>query len=300
MRAREIATHLLGRLVGEDNECRRLAPLYCAQADELSVLLWPKDIALAKKKPCGALICSLEWAAEYASDLQSPLIVIEDFFEAFTALSSIFRPTNFAARIGAETIIGQGAVIEEGVIIGAHCQIGVKAVIHRGSVIGDRVRIGAGSVIGAEAFAPYGLEKVCNLPSLGSVLIENDVRLGAVCTVDRGLIGRTTIKNNTLMDNMVHIGHDSLVGENVVIAAQSALAGFVQLENEVTLGGQVGVAPHAVLKQGCRISAKSLVRGVIGAYELWSGNPSVPHKMYLKEHKERFKKYRGQHGSNRL
>ncbi len=314
MQARDVAAYLEGRLIGDDNECRRLAPLYCAESDELSILLWPKDIISAKKTSCAALLCSLEWAAEYASDFQSPVIVIEDFVQAFYRLSSLFgaeklEQKNIAesaiieegalikkAHINAGSCIGSGAIIEDNVVIGAQCRIGSRAIIHHGTLIGDGVEIGAGAVIGSPAFAPYGVKKVHNLPSLGSVVIENGVRVGALCTVDRGLIGRTHIKKNTLIDNMVHVGHDALVGENVLIAAQSALAGFVQLENEVTLGGQVGIAPHAVLKKGSRISGKSFVHGNVGAYEIWSGNPSVPHRIYLKEHSERLRRYRGKNG----
>ena len=90
-------------------------------------------------------------------------------------------------------------------------------------------------------------------------MLENNIRIGALCTVDRGLIGATLIKNNCLIDNHVHIGHDVELSAKVVIAAQTGLAGFVQIGEGATLGGQTGVAPHVVIGAYARVSAKTLV-----------------------------------------
>jgi UDP-3-O-[3-hydroxymyristoyl] glucosamine N-acyltransferase len=316
MFASEIALAIGGRLIGDNVRCARLSPLYCAALDDLSILAWSQDIRLAKKASFGALLISSDWAADYLLEIDGPLIVIEDFFSAFSTLRSLLdagllqdepKLENAAisplarlspharvgcAIIGEHSVIEAGVVIEDQVSIGRGCHIKAGAVIHGGTTIANDVVIGANTVVASQAFAPYGFETIKNLPSLGSVVIEEGVRVGALCTIDRGLIGRTRIKKNTLLDNMVHIGHDVVVGEQVIIAAQTALAGFVQVENSVTLGGQVGLAPHAVIGQGARISAKSLVRGKVDAYEIRSGNPSLPHRIYLKDYAQKIRQSR--------
>ncbi len=316
MFAGEVAAILNGRLIGDNLQCLRLSPLYCATSEDLTFLAWPKDISLAKKAPFGALLISADWAADYLSEINGSVIVIENFLEAFVALRALLDKGMFAgekridckkvspeaqislsanighACIGAHSVIAPNVVIEDDVKIGARCHIGAGVIIHRGTRIGDEVSIGANTVVGSQAYAPYGFDKTVNFPSLGSVVIEDKVRIGALCSIDRGLIGRTHIRENTAIDNMIHIGHDVMIGKNVLIAAQTALAGFVQVGDDVTLGGQVGVLPHSVIGPGARISGKSLARGKIGAHEIWSGNPSMPHKIYLKDYGERLRRHR--------
>jgi UDP-3-O-[3-hydroxymyristoyl] glucosamine N-acyltransferase len=122
------------------------------------------------------------------------------------------------------------------------------------------------------------------LPSLGAVLIEDGASIGALCSIAKALIGVTTIGEASQLDNMVHCGHDAVIGKNVVIAAQSGLAGFAQIGDGVTIGGQSGVAPHVVIEHSARLSGKSFAHKDIRAFEIWSGNPSLPHALYLRDY----------------
>lgn len=290
-------------MLGEDRLILAMRPLYAAGPGDLSVLLWPKDIRWAQKIPTACLLTTVALAADYADVVCSPMLVVGDMPEAFACLAQIFSPAFKVhersvaetaevhpqaqvgrAIIGPHAIIGPNVVIEDDVAVGPTCVIGAGSVLLAGTKIGQRVKIGQLSVIGSEAFAPLGEEHCQALPSLGGVMIDDDVRVGTHCTVDRGLIGFTHIKARSLLDNQVHVGHDASIGEDVVIAAQSALAGFVVLMNGVTLGGQVGVAPHVRVGEGSRISGKSGVHCDIGAYQAWSGNPCVPHEQYLRGH----------------
>lgn len=307
MLARTLASVLNGRFIGDDVSVSAIAHLFCAQRDELAFVIWPQDIRVAKKTKAACIIVNLDIAAEYAADFPSSLIVVDNLRDTFhqmrallndgqlrqaskvtkTSISTAFVDITARvglAQIGEATSVGPHAVLGDQVVIGNRCQIGAGVVIHRDTIIGDDVVIGANTVIGSHAFAPFGLSAVENLSSLGNVVIDNKVRLGALCTVDRGLIASTHVQENTLIDNMVHLGHDVLIGKNVIIAAQSGIAGCARLGDDVTLGGQVGIAPHVFIDEGARISGKSMVHGNVKKRQVWSGNPSVPHAIYLREY----------------
>lgn len=298
--------------MGEDVELFRLAPLYCATNDDMSIALWPKDTRLAKKTKARCLIASLDWAADYTDEIPCSLIAVSDFLLVFKTLSflqkdTFFRPfdpvaTRFIdqraiisakAHIGRAHIasdafiegnafIGDDVVIEEGVIISA------GAVIHGPSHIGRLSRIGSNSVIGTAAFVPYLGH---TLASLGGVIIGPNVELGALCTVDRGLVGITRIMDKSRIDNMVHVGHDVFIGSDVAVAAQSGFAGFAQVHDGVSIGGQSGVGPQVVIGKGARLSGKSFAHSDIKPFELWSGNPALPHDRYLRAY-ARDKRYK--------
>lgn len=177
------------------------------------------------------------------------LLISDDPFRDFNKLTAFFKPFQQAvaliapsAQIGENTIIQPGAFIGNNVKIGKNCLIHTNVSIYDNCIIGDNVTIHAGTVLGADAFyykkRPEGFDK---LISGGRVVIENDVDLGALCTIDRGVSGDTTIKNGTKIDNQVHIGHDTIVGERCLIASQTGIAGCVVIEDEVTIWGQVGM-----------------------------------------------------------
>jgi UDP-3-O-[3-hydroxymyristoyl] glucosamine N-acyltransferase len=305
MFARELSSLMGGRLIGEDVQLLGLAPLYGATSSDLSFMAWPKDGRLAKKTSAGAIIAPSDWVAEYADECQSALIAVGDIAKSFAVLADLqsrdlFKPWPRVisqkispgatlcksarvglACIGDQTKIGSFSMIGDDVVIGQGSIIGSHVVIEGPARIGDNCVIGSSSVIGAEAFVPLFSAM---LPSLGGVLIENDVSLGALCSVAKGLIGQTTIRQECRLDNMVHCGHDVIIGRGVAIAAQSGLAGFVQVGDGVSIGGQSGVAPHVVIEHSARLSGKSFAHKNMGAFEVWSGNPSLPHALYLREY----------------
>lgn len=298
MLSSQIAQSLKGRLLLEDVDLLQVAPLFMAGPSELSAVIWPTDIGLLKKSKAGAVLIDTGTAASFADEISIPMIVVDDFFEAFTKLKEWFLPKNIRPEIkksasvhksaqvgqsfiGEGCVIGPNVVIHDGVTIKDHAVIEAGVVIYPEVFIGEGSVIKANSVIGSEGFVPYG-DPAQNLPCLGRVIIEDQVRIGALCTIDRGLLGPTTIKARALIDNLVHIGHDSIVGKNSIIAGQSGLAGFVCLGERVTCGGQVGIVPHIKVGDNARISGKSLVHCDIKSQEIWSGNPCMPHGIYLR------------------
>lgn len=291
MRARTLATFLDGRSFGDDVELVALEGLSCAERNHVAIALWPKDVRRAKVSTAGCIIAASSMAADHLDQWPMGAIVVEDFHDTFAKLhtlksNGIFPPHTHEddARIGEGTSIARTAVIAPNARIGANCVVSHGVAIYDEVVIGNDCVIGANTVIGSEAFVPFGDEDAKLLPSLGRVVIGDGVRIGASCAIDRGLIGATTIKNYTLIDNLVHIGHDVSIGANVIIAAQSGFAGLVVVEDFVTIGGQVGIAPHVTVAYGARISGKSMVHCDIKMHEIWSGNPAVPHALYLRAH----------------
>jgi len=141
--------------------------------------------------------------------------------------------------------------------------------IYDETVIGDHVTIHAGTVLGADAFyykrRADGYDK---LRSSGNVVIEDDVDIGALCTIDRGVTGSTTVGNGTKLDNQVHVGHDTVIGAHCLIASQTGIAGCVIVEDEVTLWGQVGT------NSGITIGKKAVIMGQTGVTKSVAGGKS--------------------------
>ena len=201
------------------------------------------------------------------------LLLSDDPFRDFNKLTMHFKPFQKAtahispsATIGAHTIIQPGAFIGNNVTIGDHCVIHSNVAIYDDCVLGNNVTIHAGTVLGADAFyyknRPEGFDK---LRSGGRVVIEDDVDLGALCTIDRGVTGDTTIKQGTKIDNQVHVGHDTVIGKKCLFASQVGIAGCVIIEDEVTLWGQVGVT------SGITIGAKAVVLAQSGVSKSLEG-----------------------------
>ena len=193
------------------------------------------------------------------------LLISDDPFRDFNKLTDFFKPFQKAtaliapsARIGENTVVQPGTFVGNNVVIGNNCRIHSNVSIYDDCVIGDNVTIHAGTVLGADAFyykkRPEGFDK---LKSGGRVVIEDNVDLGALCTIDRGVTGDTTIKKGTKIDNQVHIGHDTVVGEKCLIASQTGIAGCVVIENEVTIWGQVGMTSGITIGEKAVILAQS-------------------------------------------
>ncbi len=189
-------------------------------------------------------------------------------------------------RIANGTTIGAGTSIGDDVTIGENCTIHANVTIYPEVVIGRRVVIHSGAVLGADGFGFVLSEGHWeNFPQIGRVEIGDDVEIGANSCVDRAALGVTRIGNGTKLDNMVHIGHNCSIGHDVVIAAQTGLAGGVVVEDFVVIGGQVGIGDkariesRAVLGSGCGILTSKIVRQ---GQTVW-GTPARPLKMYLEQ-----------------
>ena len=197
---------------------------------------------------------------------------LTDFFKPFVKAFSLVAPT---AVIGKNTIIQPGAFIGNNVKIGKNCLIHSNVSVYDDCIIGDNVTIHAGTVLGADAFyykkRPEGFDK---LKSGGRVVIEDNVDLGALCTIDKGVTGDTTIKKGTKIDNQVHIGHDTVVGEKCLIASQTGIAGCVVIEDEVTIWGQVGMTSAITIGKKAVILAQSGVSKSLEGNQTYFGYPA--------------------------
>ena len=219
------------------------------------------------------------------------LLISDDPFRDFNKLTAFFKPFQQAvaliapsAQVGENTIIQPGAFIGNNVKIGKNCLIHTNVSIYDNCIIGDNVTIHAGTVLGADAFyykkRPEGFDK---LISGGRVVIENDVDLGALCTIDRGVSGDTTIKNGTKIDNQVHIGHDTIVGERCLIASQTGIAGCVVIEDEVTIWGQVGMTSGITVGKKAVILAQSGISKSLEGGQTYFGYPAGEAREKYKE-----------------
>ena len=157
------------------------------------------------------------------------------------------------AEIASGTWIGAGSVIGAGVRIGSDCSMYPNVTIYPGTSLGDRVIVHSGAVLGSDGFG-YVRDRVSGhhekFPQIGTLEIDDDVEIGANSTIDRGALEVTRIGRGAKIDNLVHIGHNCQIGEDVVIAAQAGLSGSITVENNVILGGQVGIGEHARIEEG--------------------------------------------------
>jgi UDP-3-O-[3-hydroxymyristoyl] glucosamine N-acyltransferase len=204
------------------------------------------------------------------------LLISDDPFRDFNKLTNHFKPFQFSnVAIASSAKIGEGTVIQPNTFVGNHVVIGKNCLIHSNvsiydhTIIGDNVIIHAGTILGADAFYyKKRAEGFDQLISGGRVVIENNVGIGALCTIDKGVTGDTTIGEGTKIDNQVHVGHDTVIGKKCLIASQTGIAGCVVIEDEVTLWGQVGTT------SGITIGAKAVVLGQTGVTKSIEGGKS--------------------------
>jgi UDP-3-O-[3-hydroxymyristoyl] glucosamine N-acyltransferase len=212
------------------------------------------------------------------------LLICAEPFEAYLKIVKHFRP--FAAShqlISESAIIGEGTVLMPGAFVGNHVTIGKNCIIHPNvsiydyTVIGNNVIIQSGTVIGSDAFY-YNTKKnrdvwYKKMESCGRVVIEDDVEIGAACTIDKGVSHDTVIGRGTKFDNQVHIGHDSVIGKNCLFAAQVGVAGAVEIKDGVVLWGQVGVSKTLTIGENAVVYAQSGVPDSIEGNKSYFGTP---------------------------
>lgn len=222
------------------------------------------------------------------------LLVVKEPFEAYCRIVNHFRPFEPANKpISESAVIGEGTVVYPTAFIGHHVIIGKNCIIHPQvtimdhCVIGDNVIIQSGSVIGGDAFYYNGKKNrevwYKKMPSCGRVIIEDEVEIGAGCTIDRGVSHDTVIGKGTKMDNMIHIGHDTVIGKNCLIAAQVGIAGVVNLGEGVILWGQVGVSKTLTIGDNAVVYAQSGVPKSIEGGQTYFGSPVETAKTKMKE-----------------
>lgn len=191
--------------------------------------------------------------------------------------------------IGENVTIAEGSRVLPGCVIMPGCSLGKgtllfpNVTLYPETKIGENVLIHAGSVIGSDGF---GYNQVSGehkkIYHIGNVVIEDDVEIGANCTIDRGTFGSTIIGKGSKLDNMAHVAHNCIVGQNVIICGQSGLAGSVKVGDFSMLSGHVGVAPGVTVGEKCQIGGHSGVTGDVESGQIYSGYPARPLREWLR------------------
>ncbi len=302
--AAEIAEHLQGEVVGEPST--PLAGFASAEAAKAGDLTFAENdyyFTRAEAGAASAILVPTEFtqSAKTLIRVKNPRVafarVLPLFFppathpkgvhpSAVVAPDAVVDPT---ASVGALCVLGAGVrigprtVVESGCHIGDRCEIGEDAhlfprvTLYPAVRLGNRVSIHSGTVIGSDGFGyVFDGGRHIKIPQVGTVVIQDDVEIGANVTIDRGALGPTVIGLGTKIDNLVQVGHNVVIGEHSVLVAQVGVAGSTRLGSRVTLGGQVGVAGHLKLGNEVTVAAQSGVMHHIPDGEKWLGSPARP------------------------
>jgi len=245
------------------------------------------------------------------------LIYVQDPYTAFSVLLDKFNPPLYASKSGVElpsfadpsvilpeeiylgafSYLGKGVQLGRGVKVYPHVYVGDNVTvgencilfpgvkIYENCVLGNRVIIHAGSIIGADGFgfAPQLDGTFKKINQTGNVIIDDDVEIGANCTVDRATVGSTRIRQGVKLDNLIQIAHNVEIGANTVIAAQTGISGSTKLGENCLLGGQVGIAGHITLAAGTQIGAQSGIGKSTSKTNLkFRGSPVQPYQDALR------------------
>lgn len=309
MKVREIAEFVGGRLHGDpETEILSVADIRLASAGQIGFLdgakgSFPKTdascvlVPLAFEVPDShTFICvdkpklafsriaaMLHGPKDRGPEIHGTAIIAENARVADRVFVGAYVCIGEGSEIGDGTQIRAGAKIGDSVHIGKDCVIHPNVFIEDGCTLGDGVILHSGVVIGADGFGYVQDENGTHLkfPQIGTVVIDDNVEIGANSCVDRGALGETRIGEGTKIDNLVQIAHNVQVGKNCIIAALSGISGSSVLEDDVVLAGQVGIADHVVLKRGVIIGAKSAVfPNKIIHSGFWCGIPAQPIEDY--------------------
>ncbi len=317
MKAKEIAEMLAARVVGGcDATVTGVASLAIATARDLSFVEDAKFVEAAGSSKAGVLI-----VGEFDVSLlgRRTLIITKHprlgFAKAGAVIarqarnatgvhpSAVVDPS---ARLGEETSVGTHAYVGPGVTvgrgtsvgpgcmllgdieIGEDCELVARVTVYPKTKIGNRTIVQAGAVLGSDGFGfvPDAQGRFHKFPQIGTLEIGDDVEIGANSTVDRGALDATVIGNGVKLDNLVHVGHNANLGENVVIAAQTGVSGSSIVEKNVLIGGQVGIADHVTIEEGAILGAQAGIpsnKVIRGKGVVFWGTPARPIREYLKE-----------------
>lgn len=284
------------------------APFDAAGSDEITYAGTDRFLKKIDETGAGAVIVPRSFRSE-----SRDLIKVDNPQVAFARVLGHFNPPERpsetispAAHIGKQFECGAGASIAPHAVVGDQVTIGARVVFHPGVVIGNRVTIGddttlypnvtiredcrigsrviihAGTVIGSDG---YGFtqdgDKHVKIPQLGYVQIDDDVEIGAVNTIDRATYDKTWIQRGVKTDNLVHIGHNVIVGEDTLVVSQVGISGSVTIGKNVVIAGQAGVNPHLTIGDNVTVGPRGKIYRSVEANQIISGE-QMPHKLWLR------------------
>jgi UDP-3-O-[3-hydroxymyristoyl] glucosamine N-acyltransferase len=290
--------------IENDKEITSLNTLIDASNEELTFLHNPKYVKALPLTKAGAILIEERFASEVpegctALVTNEPYLMMAKLTEKFVnpligeeKESSINNTATILdnVHIGNGAVIGENSIIMSGAFIGENVKVGKNTVIYpnvtvyNDTVIGDGVKIHAGSVIGSDGFGYAHTKdgKHIKIYHLGSVEIQNDVEIGSNSSVDRGVFGKTIIKEGAKIDNLVQVGHNCEIGEYSIMVAQSGMAGSSKSGRNVVMGGQAAVAGHLEIAPFTTIAARGGVTKSIKEADTYSGFPLMKHKTWLR------------------
>ena len=310
MKIKEIAGFLRAQIIGDgETEIAGVAGLDNARAGEISfvekvenmkatnasVLLVPDDfdketpvpvIKVKNPKLAFAKIAQILHARKNFESSRHPSAFLAETAAVSTAFIAALVSVGENSFIGDKTRILTGTKIGDNVKIGDNCVVHPNCVIYDNVSIGNNVILHSGVVIGADGFGYVrdGANGYIKFPQIGTVVIEDDVEIGANTCVDRGALGETRIGRGTKIDNLVQIGHNVRIGERVVIASQTGISGSTVIEDDCVIGGQVGMGDHARVLSGAIIGSQAgVLPGKIVRAGVWWGTPVQPLDEYKRQ-----------------
>ncbi len=307
---KDLAAHVGGSVVGDEAvTIERVAPIDGAGPGDITFVANPKYLSRLAQTRASAVI-----VAPGVDAAGLPLLVCRNPYLAFAKILTLLHTAKAAPQgvlpgaivaatarlgegvtlhpgcyVGEDVQVGSGTVLHPGVVLYSGVQVGEDCLLHAGVVVregcrlGHRVIVQPNAVIGSDGFgfAPDG-QRYFKIPQVGTVVIEDDVEIGAGSCIDRAAMGVTLIRRGVKVDNLVQIAHNVVVGEDTVLAAQVGIAGSAEIGRHCTFGGQAAVAGHIKVGDNAMIGGRGGVTGNLAGNQVVSGTPVMPHKEWLK------------------
>lgn len=308
--AADLSRRLGGTLVGPNVSVSSLAPYNAPKTGAIIVATTPKELERLAESDVAAFVVP----KDFEGSTRYPLIKVDNPRLALAQLTQLFdthppvaegihasayihpeanlaEDVHLAAgvvvgagtHIGAGTRVGANCVIGDNATVGANCTLHPQVTLYSGVTLGERVNLHSGVVVGADGFgytpSAQGAVKVHHL---GTVVLEDDVEIGANTCIDRGTLGETRIGARSKIDNLCQIGHNVTMGSDCLIAGTVGIAGSTRFGNRVTIGGAAGIGDHLTIGDDVRIAARAGVTKDIPSGETWAGFPAQPYKRWVR------------------
>lgn len=307
---REVAGWVGGKVQGDaERRISGAAPFENATADDITLAASPKYLKQLANSRAGALVVPQDFACDgpalvQAANPQAAFARILQRFYPQSRPAAAIHPTavigpDFACgedvcigphvtigsgvRLGSRVVLEAQVVLGDGVILGDDVWLAPRVTVLARCCIGSRVTIQSGSVIGSDGYG-YAAEGAIYLkiPHRGIVQIDDDVEIGANNTIDRATFGKTWIQQGVKTDNLVHVAHNVVVGENTLLIAQAGISGSVVIGRHAIIGGQAGIVDHQEIGDNAIVGPQTGVGRKVDPGEVVFGSPHMPHRLFLK------------------